>query len=84
MDDIDILEGEEEQAIRLIDERDDKLFMYRHKMWYWKKMYKRQLEENLKLMVYRATIHEMCSIRYTEIDDYIRAAKQAVSDYEDK
>jgi hypothetical protein len=81
---IDILEGEEEQASRLIDERDDQLFMYKHKMSYWKNMYKGQLDENMKLMVYRDAIHEMCSVRYAEIDDYIRVAKQAVSDYEDK
>lgn len=59
-------------------------YMFRRKAHYWKSKYFQILEENTKLMVYREAIHEMCSVRYNEIDDYIRVAKQAVSDYENK
>lgn len=39
-------------------------------------------DEIYKLEVYKDAIHHMCSLRYGDVDDYIRIAKQAVADYE--
>jgi len=35
-----------------------------------------------RLHIYKDAIHRMCSVRYEDVDDYIRIAKQAVADYE--
>ena len=40
-------------------------------------------EEIERLHIYKDAIHHMCSLRYGDVDDYIRIAKQAVADYED-
>jgi hypothetical protein len=39
-------------------------------------------EEIERLKVYRDAIIHMCSVRYEDVDEYIRIAKQAVADYE--
>jgi uncharacterized protein YgfB (UPF0149 family) len=39
-------------------------------------------DEIYKLEIYRDAILHMCSVRYEDVDEYIRIAKQAVADYE--
>ena len=39
-------------------------------------------EEISRLQIYEAVIKKMCSYRMSEVDDYIRLAKQAVANYE--
>lgn len=41
-------------------------------------------EEAERLKVFQEAIVHMCSVRYEDVDDYIRIAKQAVADYEEQ
>ena len=40
-------------------------------------------EQIARLQIFEEAIRHMCSVRYEEVDDYIRIAKQAVADYEE-
>ncbi|CAB5220736.1 hypothetical protein UFOVP245_20 [uncultured Caudovirales phage] len=63
-----MLEGEEEQASRLIDERDELIQLRR---------------ENMRLKIYRKAIHEMCAFRMASPTGYVMLAKQVVDWYEE-
>jgi hypothetical protein len=65
---IEILEGEQEQASRLIDERDELLQLRR---------------DNRRLQIYRKAIHEICGYRMASPTGYIMLAKQVVDWYEE-
>jgi hypothetical protein len=39
-------------------------------------------KETERLKIFQRTIIHMCSVRYEDVDEYIRIAKQAVADYE--
>jgi len=64
----EMLEGEEEQASRLIDERDELIQLRR---------------ENMRLQIYRKAIHEICGYRMATPTGYIMLAKQVVDWYEE-
>jgi hypothetical protein len=68
MESYDMLEGEEEQASRLIDDRDELIKLRR---------------ENRRLQIYRKAIHEICGYRMTSPTGYIMLAKQVVDWYEE-
>ena len=40
-------------------------------------------EQIARLQIFEEAIRHMCSVRYEDVDDYIRIAKQAVADYEE-
>ena len=65
---IEILEGEEEQASRLIDDRDELIKLRR---------------DNKRLQIYRKAIHEICGYRMASPTGYIMLAKQVVDWYEE-
>lgn len=64
----EILEGEEEQASRLIDDRDELIKLRR---------------DNRRLQIYRKAIHEICGYRMASPTGYIMLAKQVVDWYEE-
>jgi hypothetical protein len=68
MESYEMLEGEEEQASRLIDDRDELIKLRR---------------DNRRLQIYRKAIHEICGYRMASPTGYIMLAKQVVDWYEE-
>jgi hypothetical protein len=80
---IEVLEGEEEQASRLIDERDNHLENLNLAIALQDQMIKELERDNRRLQIYRKAIHEICGYRMASPTGYIMLAKQVVDWYEE-
>jgi hypothetical protein len=78
-----MIEGEEEQASRLIDERDNHLENLNLAIALQDQMIKELERDNRRLQIYRKAIHEICGYRMASPTGYIMLAKQVVDWYEE-
>jgi hypothetical protein len=77
-----MLEGEEEQAMRLIDERDE-IESLKLAIALQDQKIKELERDNNRLHIYRKAIHEICGYRMASPTGYIMLAKQVVDWYEE-
>lgn len=77
-----MLEGEEEQAMRLIDERDE-IESLKLAIALQDQKIKELERDNNRLQIYRKAIHEICGYRMASPTGYIMLAKQVVDWYEE-
>jgi len=82
MESYDMLEGEEEQAMRLIDERDE-IESLKLAIALQDQKIKELERDNNRLQIYRKAIHEICGYRMASPTGYIMLAKQVVDWYEE-